>query len=161
MDKSAKKWDGPFDLKVPDSADAGRRVNFFLRENKPLIVGTAGALISGGMLLNKMHSRLQNDMQRKSLIEDLHLNDPILKQVDKSQLIEWYATIMHFAPKFSLDKPAVREVLNSFAQYGRVDLNTLKMLAEVESSVAKASSGSMSWGTMLTGIAQGVGNALS
>ena len=80
------------------------------RNNKAHALGTVGALISGGMLLSKMRNKLQNDMQRKDILEDLHLNDPILKQVDKASLIEWYATIMHFAPKFSLDKASVREV---------------------------------------------------
>ena len=31
-----------------------------------------GGLVSGALLMNKLHSKLKNDIQRKSMLEDLH-----------------------------------------------------------------------------------------
>lgn len=61
--------------------------------------------------------------------------------------MEWYATIVHFAPTVSLDKNAVREILQGFARFGRVDLQTLKLLADTEKSMA--SDNSVPWGSVL------------
>lgn len=62
-----------------------------------------------------------------------------------------YATIYHFAPKVSLDKVAVREVLQGFARFGKVDLQTLKMLAETEKALADPQSKAGVWGNILMG----------
>lgn len=121
---------------------------------------TAGSLISGGIVLGKIYGKIQNDIQRKSILEDIHLNDPILKNVDKGTLLEWYATIVHFAPTFSLDKNAVREVLQNFARFGKVDIPTLNMLAATEKNL-EAQSRSASWGSIFGEIAKGVGHAVS
>lgn len=91
---------------------------------------------------NKLVSKIQNDTRRKALIEDLSRNDPILKEVDKVTLLQWYATIYHIAPQMSLDRVAVREILQQFARFGRVDLQTLKMMAETEAAIAEGSKGS-------------------
>ena len=112
----------------------------------------AGAtLAAAGNAMYKAYEKIKNDTVRKNLINDLHLNDPVLKNVPEEQLLEWYATIYHFAPKYSLDKTAVREVLQNFARFGRVDANTLKMLAETEK--AMNSSDSSSFGALLGNIA--------
>lgn len=107
----------------------------------------AGALISGGIILGKALNSIKNDIRRKSLIEDLYLNDTLLHEIDKAQLMEWYATIVHFAPTVSLDKNAVREVMHGFARFGRVDLQTLKMLADTEKSMSTEST--IPWGSVL------------
>lgn len=107
----------------------------------------AGALISGGIILGKALNSIKNDIRRKSLLEDLHLNDPLLHEIDKAQLMEWYATIVHFAPTVSLDKNAVREVMHGFARFGRVDLQTLKMLADTEKNMSTEST--IPWGSVL------------
>ena len=107
----------------------------------------AGALISGGIILGKALNSIKNDIRRKSLIEDLYLNDPLLHEIDKAQLMEWYATIVHFAPTVSLDKNAVREVMHGFARFGRVDLQTLKMLADTEKNMSTEST--IPWGSVL------------
>ena len=107
----------------------------------------AGALISGGIIVGKALNSIKNDIRRKSLLEDLYLNDPLLHEIDKAQLMEWYATIVHFAPTVSLDKNAVREVMHGFARFGRVDLQTLKMLADTEKSMTAGDS--VSWGSVL------------
>ena len=52
-----------------------------------------GPLVSGGLLLKSLYAKISNDVRRKALIEDLRLNDPMLRKVDPAQLMEWYATI--------------------------------------------------------------------
>lgn len=108
-------------------------------------------LATGGLFMKRVYDRINNDVRRKSLIEDIALTDPLLKTVDKAQLMEWYATIYHFAPKVSLDKVAVREVLQGFARFGKVDLQTLKMLAETEKALADPQSKAGVWGNILMG----------
>ena len=61
-------------------------------------LSVAGAVVTGGVVLGKVINNIKNDIRRKSLLEDLHLNDPLLRDIDKAQLMEWYATIVHFAP---------------------------------------------------------------
>ena len=106
-----------------------------------------GAFVTGGAVIGKVINRIRNDIRRKSLLEDLYLNDPLLHEIDKAQLMEWYATIVHFAPTVSLDKNAVREVLHGFARFVRVDLQTLKMLADTEKSMD--SSNTVPWGSII------------
>ena len=118
-------------------------------------VAGVGMLGVGAAALHKAYTKVHNDVTRKHIIQDLHLNDPILRDVDNEKLLEWYATIYHFAPKFSLDKNAVREVLQNFARFGRVDVNTLKMLAESERALHADSSAT--WGTLLMGMAKSLG----
>lgn len=110
-------------------------------------LSVAGAVVTGGVVLGKVINNIKNDIRRKSLLEDLHLNDPLLRDIDKAQLMEWYATIVHFAPTVSLDKNAVREILQGFARFGRVDLQTLKLLADTEKSMA--SDHTVPWGSVL------------
>ena len=124
-----------------------------IKNNKLL---AAGFLISTGAAVNKLINKINNDAQRKNIIMDLHLNDPVLKNIPEEQLLEWYATIYHFAPKFSLDKTSVREVLQNFARFGRVDVNTLKMLADTEKSMQQGSSYGTPWSSVLGDLARAV-----
>lgn len=120
----------------------------YIKYNTPLSgLSVAGAVVTGGLVIGKVINKIKNDIRRKSLLEDLHLNDPLLRDIDKAQLMEWYATIVHFAPTVSLDKNAVREILQGFARFGRVDLQTLKLLADTEKSMA--SDNSVPWGSVL------------
>ena len=54
--------------------------------------------IVGGYALRQLIARLQNDTRRKAIIEDLSATDSMLKEVDRERLLEWYATIYHYAP---------------------------------------------------------------
>jgi hypothetical protein len=92
-----------------------------------------------GMQLKQAYSRIQNDVRRKAMIEDLILNDMIIKEAPREQVLEWYATIYNIAPKVSAEKPAVRELLQHFVKFGRIDLQTLKTLAETESKLNSSS----------------------
>ena len=119
-----------------------------IKYNTPLSgLSVVGAIVTGGLAIGKVINKIKNDIRRKSLLEDLRLNDPLLRDIDKAQLMEWYATIVHFAPTVSLDKNAVREILQGFARFGRVDLQTLKMLADTEKSMATENT--VPWGSVL------------
>lgn len=114
------------------------------------------SLTLGGLMIYKKVKEIKNDVVRKNLIDDLRRTDPVLSEIPEEQLLEWYATIVHFAPKFSLDKSAVREVLQGFARFGRVDVNTLKMIADTEKATQQAADYTKSWGSVLTDIAKTV-----
>lgn len=119
-----------------------------IKYNTPLSgLSVVGAIVTGCLVIGKVINKIKNDIRRKSLLEDLRLNDPLLRDIDKAQLMEWYATIVHFAPTVSLDKNAVREILQGFARFGRVDLQTLKMLADTEKSMATENT--VPWGSVL------------
>lgn len=134
-----------------NSGSGGFLSNFSTSGHKMMAVGS---LVGLGLLINKTVKNIKNDNTRKRLLAELQTSDPVLSQVDPDQLLEWYATIYHFAPNFSLDKAAVREVLQNFARFGRVDVNTLKMLADTEKSSQQAADVGHSWGDMLSGLAK-------
>ncbi len=120
------------------------------------LIAPVGVISGAGMLISKAAARINNDTQRKNLLNDLHLNDPLLRDIPEEQLLEWYATIYHFAPKFSLDKGAVRETLEQFARFGRVDVNTLKMLADTEKATQQAANAGQTWGDVFEGLSKAV-----
>ena len=99
-------------------------------------LGLGLSLISGFALAAKMR-QLQNDTRRKAIIEDLCNTDPILKGADKKEILTYYATIYNMAPLVSLDKPTVRELLQNFIKFGRVDMQTIKTLTETEKNRAQ------------------------
>lgn len=115
-----------------------------------------GSLVMGGAAIAKAVKEVKNDMRRKRLITELHTTDPVLSELPPEQILEWYATIYNFAPHFSLDKSAVKEVLQNFARFGRVDVNTLKMLADTEKSTQQAAAASKSWGDIFTNLGKAV-----
>ena len=83
-------------------------------------------------LAHKAYKQIMQNTRKKALIEDLLMTDPIIKNADKAEVMEYYALIDHMAPSISTEKPAVRELLQTFVRFGRVDMNTLKLLAETE-----------------------------
>lgn len=113
-----------------------------------------GSLVMGGAAIAKAIKEVRNDVRRKRLITELHTTDPVLSELSPEQILEWYATIYNFAPHFSLDKSAVKEVLQNFARFGRVDVNTLKMLADTKKSTQQAAAAGKSWGDVFTGLAK-------
>lgn len=88
--------------------------------------------------INHLKKQIQNDTRRKALIEDLYMNDPVISQADREEVIEYYATILSVAPSISLDKNVVRELLQNFIKFGRVDLQTIKTLADTEKTMKDA-----------------------
>ena len=110
----------------------------------PMQVATAtlGALGLGANVMKTLINKIQNDMRRKAIIEDLANYDPILKNVDREQLKEWFATMYFYAPSMTADKNTVKEVLTGFARFGKIDLPTLKTLSETEEKLRKSRSDS-------------------
>ena len=92
------------------------------------------------MTINSWKNKLQNDTRRKAIIEDLYQNDPIIKNADREEVIQYYATIMSIAPSVSLDKNIVRELMQNFVKFGRVDIQTIKTLSETERSISQSKS---------------------
>lgn len=107
------------------------------------------AVLTGGIILKSIYDKLQNDSRRKSLLESVTSSDPVLKDVDKAKLLEWYATIYHYAPTVSLDRNSVRELLLQFARFGKVDMQTLKLLAETEKSLVDADRSRSVWNKII------------
>lgn len=127
--------------------------NFSTSTSKMLAVGS---LVMGGAAIAKAIKEVNNDVRRKRLITELHTTDSILSELPSEQILEWYATIYNFAPHFSLDKSAVKEVLQNFARFGRVDVNTLKMLADTEKSTQEAARASKSWGDIFSNLGKAI-----
>lgn len=115
-------------------------------------IGSIGVIGTTAMALAEAYKKISHDMQRKKMIEDLGRTDPVLSKVEPEQLMDWYATIYHLAPTVSLDKSSVQEILQNFARFGRVDVNTLKMLADTEKSVSDAKTKSYPWGNVFSGL---------
>lgn len=99
----------------------------------------AATAVTGSTII----SRLNNDSRRKAIIEDLARNDMLLRQVPKDQLISWYGVICQYGPKTSLNKEVTKELLHTFARFGKIDMPTLKTIADTEKSLASATELSM------------------
>ena len=116
------------------------------------VAGGVGTLASGIMMGKAYLAKLNNDTRRRAIIEDLARNDAILRQVPKDKLISWYGVIFQYSPRTSLNKEVTRDLLQSFARIGKVDLQTVKTLAETEKAVvggiadSARAGGTFSWG---------------
>ena len=148
--RGAKQWATDKAMKYVDG------VNKYAPKAKSPVrvaVGSIGIIGTTAFALAKGIQTIRRDMTRKRLIEELGRTDPVLSRVEPEQLMEWYAAIYHLAPTISLDKSSVREILQNFARFGRVDVNTLKMLADTEKSVSDAKAKSYPWGNVLSNLA--------
>lgn len=131
----------------------GLCMTFNFNPNRALAAGT---LLAGAVAIHKAVKELKNDTKRRQIVTRLHETDPVLSGIPPEQLMEWYATIYHFAPKFSLDYASVREVLQNFVRFGKVDVNTIKMLAETEKATAQAKKETKSWSAVLGDVVRAV-----
>lgn len=128
-------------MKAYDYAmDKTASIAAMMQQAKPADVLKVTSLAVGGALLSanvlkSIYNKISNDLRRKSIIEDLASHDPMLNRIDREQLKEWYATMYYYAPTLTADKATVREVLCGFAQFGKVDLKTLQLLAETEAKM--------------------------
>ena len=121
------------------------------RDTAKNIIGKAPGLsliaaIATTTAISKAIRSIMNNTRKKALIEDLMISDPVIKNADKEQVLEYYALIDHIAPAIALEKPIVRELLQTFVRFGRVDMNSLKLLTETQKnySAAKKEDGSIS-----------------
>lgn len=101
-------------------------------------VKNSGLLLTGGAYaVSRVVGKIMNDHNRKAMIEQLMTEDPYLKNIDKEELLNNYATIYMFAPEISKDKNVVRELLTQFSKFGRVDTHTLNTLVNTEDKLKK------------------------
>jgi hypothetical protein len=100
------------------------------------VTGIASTAIVTGFMVKKIIDKLKNDHRRRTMLEDLTLNDPFIKQADPERVKEFYATIYHLAPDLSGDKNTVRELLRNFIKFDRVDLQSVKTLIDSQKSLS-------------------------
>ena len=112
-----------------------------------LMSQTAGSLVGAGTTallgaygVKKIIDGLMNDHTRKAMLEDLIMCDPIIKQADPDKVKEFYATIHYMAPKLSGDRNIVRELLQNFIKFDRVDIASIKALADTQKSMLQGES---------------------
>lgn len=98
----------------------------------------AGAML-GALTLRALHNDLKKSNRHRAMFESLCW-DPEFASVDKGKLLEWYTTIYRYSPTTALDKTATKELLKQFNTFGRVDMQTLKTLADTEEALASARS---------------------
>ena len=103
--------------------------------------GMGTSAILGGWGVKQIIDKIMNDNRRKALLEDLMMTDPIIKDADEDKVKEYYATIHHMAPKLSADKNVVRELLQNFIKFGRVDIQSIKSLADTQKSMQQGAVG--------------------
>ena len=100
------------------------------------LAGTAGAgMATGAYAFEKLKRKIQNEPRRKAILEDLRMNDPVISDADPEEVLRYYSTMYSVAPELSMDKNAVKEFLQNAVRFGRVDIQTIKSLAETEKSV--------------------------
>ncbi|MFP4019425.1 MAG: hypothetical protein ACLFUH_09270 [Bacteroidales bacterium] len=130
---------------------AGRRVIDVAKSDETSKVlrnlgAAAGGFAAGTYAFDRLKKKIQNEPRRKAILEDLQMNDPVISEEDPEKVLEYYATIYNFAPDLTLDKSAVKELLQHFVRFGRVDLQTLKTLADTEKSIKQSKDSRFSFG---------------
>ena len=105
-------------------------------------VSTAAKALLVGYGLKMAVQKLMNKRENLAMVEDLMLTDPIIKQADPQRVKEFYTTIDYMAPAISKDKNVVKELLQNFIKFDRVDMPSIKALADTQKSLTQVS-GSM------------------
>lgn len=111
-------------------------------------VAVATGVILSSYVIKSLISKVLNNAHCKAIIDDMKMNDPVLKNVDKATLLEWYATIYHFSPSYAKDKNAVRAMMLEFARHGKIDVAMLKTLTGMEKDVAASTKSNLESGAM-------------
>jgi hypothetical protein len=84
----------------------------------------------------RITSTLRN-MQRKLILEDLMVNDPVLSGEDPQSVITAYQTMVNMAPDVSLNKEIVRSVIRSAVNAVSFSPFDAKNIAELEGELRK------------------------
>jgi hypothetical protein len=69
---------------------------------------------------------------QQQVITKLLNMDPIIKNADRESVLSYYKTICNMAPKVSQDENVVKDLLHNFVKFGRIDLQSLKLLTDTE-----------------------------
>jgi hypothetical protein len=75
---------------------------------------------------------------RRMLLDDLLVNDPIIRDADPNAVMDIYKSMVMSAPRLSLDPTAVRSVLRQGVNSIAMSPNDLKTLTDVDKGVALA-----------------------
>ena len=106
------------------------------------IKGPASKALSGIMAGNeaeeerKMTGTLRN-MQRKLILEDLIINDPVLSGEDPQAVVTAYHTLINLAPDVSLNKEIARSVVRASVNAVAMSPFDAKAIAELEGELRK------------------------
>lgn len=100
-----------------------------------LVTAGIAGLTAGARGIASVYNKLVQDPKRKRILEELVREDPILRDADTEKLLEYYAVIYHIAPSITLNKGALREPLKNFVRFDKVDVATMKTLAELEDKI--------------------------
>lgn len=116
----------------------------FLGNNKDSFAALGGAL-GAGMLVSKglvaasdYVSNLSGTFEQKKLIKNLMETDPIIKNADPAQVMSFYKTICNMAPNLSVDVNMAKDLLHNFIKFGRIDMQSLKLMIEAEKAHREA-----------------------
>lgn len=91
-----------------------------------------GGTLLGGWALAAAVKKIRTSTVKQALIEDLMRNDPVISDEEPDTVLSYYATINTLAPDIAKDKNAVRELLQNFIKFGRIDMQSIKTLAEIQ-----------------------------
>jgi hypothetical protein len=134
MSKTAGVWGAIQD--GFSSNDLGRNM-----DATKLLGGYATSAVLGAYGMKKVIDGILNDRSRWGMLEDLMMNDGIISKAEPQRVKEFYATIHHLAPSISGDKNVVRELLQNFVKFDRVDINSVKALADTQKSFTSGQKG--------------------
>lgn len=98
---------------------------------KPAVAGMA----VGALGLKMLYDKIQRDRQAKQVIDDLMRNDPIISKEAPEKVMQYAATVYNVAPSVTRDHNIMKNLLQNFIKFGTVDLQSIKMLVDIEKSM--------------------------
>ena len=114
------------------------RVSKAMPSAMKLLAGVATAAGVSLFALSKAVGKVMADARKKRVLEELKKEDPIIKAASPGKVLAFYGTIQLMAPRLAADKNIVKELLQNFIKFDRVDLNSIKTLADTHKSMAGA-----------------------
>lgn len=112
---------------LPDKEKA----SFLGKVVKPSVAGVA----IGALGLKMLYDKIQRDRQAKQVIDDLMRNDPIISKEAPDKVMQYAATVYNVAPSVTRDHNIMKNLLQNFIKFGTVDLQSIKMLVDIEKSM--------------------------
>lgn len=100
--------------------------------------GMLGVTDALSVAKEKIKSKITVEPKQKAIIESLQETDDIIKKAPTQQVNEAYDLMKSHAPTLSTDKGVVRDFVRRAVQFEGVDYNTVKQLADAETSVLRA-----------------------
>jgi len=135
------------DVKTAGSLSSLFSPDFRTGLNRGLGTGIAAAgLVGVGALVSKaakgIKERMVLNKQRERILDEITINDPIVsvfESEDPGSSLRAYNTLVRAAPTLSIDPNIATAYLRNAAQTGgAIDFQTIKLLADAETSMQKA-----------------------